>query len=99
MSAFPHGGNVNDLRNWLDMKGFEGKFSAWEAEALIGLREEHILNEFELPHCQLFFNQSNLNDQMQSFVQQTQRTWNLIKLICLSIVKSFAVYYLSSLLL
>lgn len=49
MSDFPLGGNVSDLREWLDMKGFDGQFVGWEANALIGLKEVRIMNEFGLP--------------------------------------------------
>ena len=42
MSDFPHKGTVDQTRQWLDAKGFQGKFLNWEADALIGATEQDI---------------------------------------------------------
>ena len=46
MSDFPKGGDVQATRAWLDLKGFQGVFENWKADAILGLEETHILNAF-----------------------------------------------------
>ena len=43
MTDFPKGGDIAATRAWLDTKGFQGVFVGWEADAIIGLEEKHIL--------------------------------------------------------
>ena len=43
MSDFPKGGDIEATRAWLDREGFEGIFVGWEADAILGLEERHIL--------------------------------------------------------
>jgi hypothetical protein len=43
MSDFPKGSDIEATRAWLDKEGFEGVFVGWEADALLGLEERHIL--------------------------------------------------------
>ena len=39
MTDFPHGGNVDSARAWLDSRGFVGSFVTWDADALLGLEK------------------------------------------------------------
>ena len=50
-SDFPHEGNAEAVRAWLDNNGFEDYFNDenWNASQLMGLDKEDILNGFELP--------------------------------------------------
>jgi hypothetical protein len=44
MSDFPRGGDIEATRAWLDKEGFQELFVGWEADALLGLEERHILS-------------------------------------------------------
>ena len=46
MSDFPKGGDIQATRAWLDLKGFEGVFEKWEADALLGKSDEFIRRKF-----------------------------------------------------
>ena len=46
MSDFPKGGDVQATRAWLDLKGFQGVFENWEADALLGKPDEFIRRNF-----------------------------------------------------
>lgn len=48
-SDFPNGGSVAKTREWLDKKGFKGRYVGWEAQALLNLEERDILSKFPLP--------------------------------------------------
>ncbi len=44
MSDFPKGGDIQATRNWLDQKGFTGKFLNWKADAILGLEKSDIID-------------------------------------------------------
>ena len=46
ISDFPKGGDVQATRAWLDLKGFQGVFENWEADALLGKPDEFIRRKF-----------------------------------------------------
>ena len=46
MSDFPHGGNVETTKAWLDRKGFRDVFLGWEADALLGKTDEYVASKF-----------------------------------------------------
>ena len=47
MSDYPKGGDIEATRAWLDKEGFAGKFTGWEADALLGLEEHRIIQLVE----------------------------------------------------
>ncbi len=47
MSDYPRGGDIQATRDWLHKEGFKGKFSYWEAEALLGKDDACIKSKFE----------------------------------------------------
>ncbi len=47
MSDFPKGGDIQATRNWLDQKGFTGKFLNWKADAILGKDDAFIKSKFE----------------------------------------------------
>lgn len=47
MSDFPHGGDIEATRAWLDKEGYVGLFNGWEADTLLGTFEEDVRSKFE----------------------------------------------------
>ena len=47
MSDYPRGGDIQATRDWLDSKGFTGKFTGWKADALLGKDDNYIKSKFD----------------------------------------------------
>jgi hypothetical protein len=47
MSDFPKGGDIQATRDWLDKKGFTGKFPNWKADSILGKNDDFIKSKFD----------------------------------------------------
>ena len=47
MSDYPKGGDIEATRDWLDKKGFTGKFLGWEADEILGKSDDFIKSKFD----------------------------------------------------
>lgn len=45
MDDFPHDGDVRSTSDWLDRMGFVDKLMGWNADAIIGLKDEYVFDE------------------------------------------------------
>ncbi len=43
LSDFPKGGDIETTRAWLDKEGFCETLIGWKADAIIGLKDEYVL--------------------------------------------------------